>query len=461
MKRICAFFCLALTLLMCLTAAAEEANLIANGGFETLDASGNPKGWYPTAYRTQEGYSRIAITSEKAHSGQYSAVVENASANDARYTCTVSVDKNSYYRISCAVKTADVYGGAGANISIDGSLAASDGVYGQTDWQTIELIGKTGKDQTELTVCVRVGGYGAESTGKAYFDDVRLEKVDALPSGVIAYVWYDTQSYVSYDTATTQQTGQKSTALFVVLGVLFGVILTIADKKFKVEVDPRVEAVRACLGGANCGACGYAGCDAFADAVVAGKAPVNGCSPSGAKGAEAIAAIMGVSAEAEERKVARVICQGDCGVAKERYNYDGYTSCATAAGLAGGPKMCRFACIGLGDCAQACAFGAIKIADGLAHIDEEKCVACGQCANICPRGVIALKPVNETVIVSCRNTDSGREARAACMKACIACGRCIVVCPARARRFGGLLYKIVRRKFVKAYSVRKEPDIYV
>ena len=70
MKRICAFFFLALTLLMCLTAAAEEANLIANGGFETLDASGNPKGWYPTAYRTQEGYSRIAITSEKAHSGQ-------------------------------------------------------------------------------------------------------------------------------------------------------------------------------------------------------------------------------------------------------------------------------------------------------------------------------------------------------------------------------------------------------
>ena len=111
-----------------------------------------------------------------------------------------------------------------------------------------------------------------------------------------------------------------SAGVMVVLGVLFGVILTIADKKFKVEVDPRVEAVRACLGGANCGACGYAGCDAFADAVVAGKAPVNGCSPSGAKGAEAIAAIMGVSAEAEERKVARVICQGDCGVAKERYN---------------------------------------------------------------------------------------------------------------------------------------------
>lgn len=246
-----------------------------------------------------------------------------------------------------------------------------------------------------------------------------------------------------------------SAGVMVVLGVLFGVILTIADKKFKVEVDPRVEAVRACLGGANCGACGYAGCDAFADAVVAGKAPVNGCSPSGAKGAEAIAAIMGVSAEAEERKVARVICQGDCGVAKERYNYDGYTSCATAAGLAGGPKMCRFACIGLGDCAQACAFGAIKIADGLAHIDEEKCVACGQCANICPRGVIALKPVNETVIVSCRNTDSGREARAACMKACIACGRCTKECPNDAIHVEGGVARIDEAKCTRCGTCAK------
>ena len=164
---------------------------------------------------------------------------------------------------------------------------------------------------------------------------------------------------------------------------------------------------------------------------------------------------MGVSAEAEERKVARVICQGDCGVAKERYNYDGYTSCATAAGLAGGPKMCRFACIGLGDCAQACAFGAIKIADGLAHIDEEKCVACGQCVNICPRGVIALKPVNETVIVSCRNTDSGREARAACMKACIACGRCTKECPNDAIHVEGGVAKIDESKCTRCGACAK------
>ena len=57
------------------------------------------------------------------------------------------------------------------------------------------------------------------------------------------------------------------------LGIIFGAVLTFASKKFYVEVDERVSQVRECLGGANCGACGYAGCDAFAAAVVAGEAP--------------------------------------------------------------------------------------------------------------------------------------------------------------------------------------------
>ena len=223
MKRFCAFFCLALTLLMCLSAAAEETNLLANGGFETLDASGNPEGWYPTAYRTQEGYSRIAVTSEKAHSGQYSAVVENASANDARYTCTVSVEPSSLYRLSAYVLVDSMEDtGNGANLGIEGIYSYSDCLFDTgSEWRYLEWYGETGEDQHELTFGVRVGGYGAESTGKAYFDDVCLEKVDALPSGVFASIWYDTQSYVSYDTETAQQ-GQKSTALFVALGLVFG-----------------------------------------------------------------------------------------------------------------------------------------------------------------------------------------------------------------------------------------------
>ena len=214
-----------------------------------------------------------------------------------------------------------------------------------------------------------------------------------------------------------------------IIGLVFGLVLTFASKAFHVDADERVEQVRSCCAGANCGACGYAGCDGFAEAVVKGEAPVNGCKPSGAEGAKKIAAIMGVDAgEEQERQVARVRCQGIKGVANERYVYDGYKSCATAAGIAGGPKDCRFACIGLGDCMDHCAFGAITMQDGVAHIDESKCTACGSCVSVCPRGVIELLPVSQSVIVRCRNSDVARAARAVCSKACIGCGRCKKEC---------------------------------
>ena len=172
------------------------------------------------------------------------------------------------------------------------------------------------------------------------------------------------------------------------IGLVFGLILTFASKAFHVDVDERVQQVRACCAGANCGACGYAGCDGFAEAVVKGEAPVNGCKPAGAEGAKKIAAIMGVDAGAsEERQVARVRCQGIKGVAKERYTYDGYRSCAVAAGIAGGP-----------------------------------------CVEACPRSVIELLPVSQSVIVRCRNSNVARAARAVCMKACIGCGRCKKEC---------------------------------
>ena len=212
------------------------------------------------------------------------------------------------------------------------------------------------------------------------------------------------------------------------LGIIFGGVLSFASKKFHVEVDERVAQVRECLGGANCGACGYPGCDGFAAAVVAGEAPVNGCAPAGEKGAKAIGKIMGVDAGATEKLVARVLCQGENGIAKERYQYDGYQSCSTAAGLAGGPKDCRFACLGLGDCMDKCVFGAIHMENGIAHIDPEKCTACGACVKACPRSVIKLLPVSSKVIVRCRNSDTARAARAVCMDACIGCGRCKKEC---------------------------------
>ncbi len=194
------------------------------------------------------------------------------------------------------------------------------------------------------------------------------------------------------------------------------------------EVDARVEAIREALPGANCGACGFVGCDAFAAAVANGEAPPNGCIPGGATSAAAIADILGVEVVAQERKIARIICQGTESVAKDRYVYDGYRSCSVAASLAGGPKQCRFACIGLGDCAFHCKFDAITMKDGLAVIDEALCTGCGTCVDVCPRSVISLKSEGARVLVRCRNADVAREARNVCQRACIACGRCTKEC---------------------------------
>lgn len=209
-----------------------------------------------------------------------------------------------------------------------------------------------------------------------------------------------------------------------VLGILFGALLSYAGKKFEVKVDERVEKVRAQLGGANCGACGFAGCDAFAEAVVEGKARPNGCPPGGPAAASAIGEIMGLSVEVTERKVAKVFCQGSSAFARERYKYEGFPSCRIVSSLSGGNKLCPYSCIGLGDCVQACAFGAISIQNGIAKFDTTRCGGCGECVKECPRSMIMLVPESATVRMKCQNHDAGKIARESCLKACIACKRC-------------------------------------
>jgi Na+-translocating ferredoxin:NAD+ oxidoreductase RNF subunit RnfB len=209
------------------------------------------------------------------------------------------------------------------------------------------------------------------------------------------------------------------------IGVLFSAALGYADKKFSVEVDERAARVREALAGANCGACGFAGCDAFADALVKGKAKVTNCPVSNTAN---VAKALGVEAEEQKPRVARVLCQGTTDAAKPRYAYDGLKSCKAAAGMAGGPKQCRFSCIGLGDCEAKCKFGAIEMRNGIAYIDEEKCTGCTLCVAECPRNIIEMTPRDASVIVRCKNKDSGKLARAVCEKACIACLRCEKAC---------------------------------
>ncbi len=212
------------------------------------------------------------------------------------------------------------------------------------------------------------------------------------------------------------------------LGAVFGAMLSYANRKFEVPVDEKVQRIRENVSGANCGACGYPGCDAFSEAVAKGEAPVNGCTPGGAKSAKAIAEIMGVKVETGVKEVARVLCQGEKGVANERYEYSGIQTCRAASSFAGGPKECQYACLGLGDCKKVCAFDAIEIVNGLARINPDKCTACGMCVKACPRSIIKLIPESSNVTVLCSSLNNAKTTRLSCTKGCIGCKRCEKAC---------------------------------
>ena len=217
-------------------------------------------------------------------------------------------------------------------------------------------------------------------------------------------------------------------AVLFVMGVVFAILLGIAAKVFAVEVDERVPLVRECLPGANCGGCGYPGCDGPAAAIVDGSAPVNGCPVGGAAAAEKIAEVMGVAVEAGERKVAHVYCNGGCN-AVDKTVYEGLQDCTAAMRVAGGPKACAYGCMGLGSCVAACAFDAIHIVDGVAKVDTDKCVACGKCVEACPKHLINLVPESKKVHVNCVNKDKGPDVMKVCSNGCIGCKMCEKTCP--------------------------------
>lgn len=213
------------------------------------------------------------------------------------------------------------------------------------------------------------------------------------------------------------------------LGLVFGAGLAYASQKLAVEVDEKVSAIRAVLPGANCGACGFPGCDGLANAIAAGNAGVNDCPVGGSSVAEQIASIMGVEACAEGRQVAKVICSGDITKCKEKFKYEGIQDCIAANALQGGSKACEYGCLGLGTCVAACQFDAIEIVNGIAKIDPEKCTSCGKCIEVCPKNVIAWVPCAQSVVITCNNKDPGKIVRGICTVGCIGCKICVKNCP--------------------------------
>lgn len=217
-----------------------------------------------------------------------------------------------------------------------------------------------------------------------------------------------------------------ATGAMIGLGFTLALVLALANRRFYVWEDPRIDQVDALLPGANCGACGLPGCRAFAEEVAAGAVEPGGCTVSKEEEREAIAELLGVDVGGAEKNVARLACAGGTHVARQRVSYSGLATCRAANLVAGGGKGCAWGCLGLADCQVVCSFGAITMdAHALPLVDEALCTACGDCVEICPKGLFSLEPLSHRLWVACKNQAFGDEAETECQVACTACGLCV------------------------------------
>ncbi|MDR3289371.1 MAG: Fe-S cluster domain-containing protein, partial [Peptococcaceae bacterium] len=216
-----------------------------------------------------------------------------------------------------------------------------------------------------------------------------------------------------------------------IIGVFFGLILAFANKKLAVELNPLIHLVEDVLPKGQCGACGFAGCQAYAEAVVLNEEiPPNLCVPGKKPVALKVAELTGKVSEDVEARIAYVKCASPIGPASQKYEYSGIVDCVAASMLHSGPKNCQYGCMGMGTCVRQCVFDAIRLnAQGLPEIDKKACTGCGKCAAACPKKIIEIIPAKASVFVACKSQDKGAVARKICATACIGCGLCKKQCP--------------------------------
>lgn len=210
------------------------------------------------------------------------------------------------------------------------------------------------------------------------------------------------------------------------VGLTLGLIIALANKFFAVYEDPRVGETEDLLPGANCGGCGFAGCSAFAKALVAGEAEPSQCPVNSSEASAAISKALGLELSFSEPHVALIRCCGDNVHSPEKALYNGINDCNSAVLVAGATKSCQHGCLGLASCARACPFNAIEINEfGIAVVHPELCVGCGKCVEICPRNLIILVPKSAKVHILCNSPEKAPIQRNACTKGCIGCRKCL------------------------------------
>ena len=215
-----------------------------------------------------------------------------------------------------------------------------------------------------------------------------------------------------------------------IIALICGVMLTVASKFMAVEVDEMLPKVRECLPGANCGACGFAGCDGYAAALVEDPdLSITLCVPGGSGAAQQLGQVLGREGGEVVKMVAEVRCGGTCAATSAKMDYEGIDSCTAAKLLFGGSGTCVYGCAGLGDCVKVCPEKAIYLVGGIARVDVSLCTGCGLCVKACPNDVIAVRPASAPVVVDCNSPRPGAETRKVCTAGCIGCKLCERNCP--------------------------------
>ncbi len=220
-----------------------------------------------------------------------------------------------------------------------------------------------------------------------------------------------------------------SLATVTVLGLICGIILVIASKVLFVPVDERIGKIREVLPSANCGACGFPGCDGYA-AYLVGEGDINItlCSPGGETVAKQIGDILGKSFDGMEAVKATVRCVGTNDVSKQKLEYSGPSTCEACHTFYSGSKECVTGCMGFGDCVNVCEFDALSIINGVAVVNRANCTGCTACTKVCPHNLIFMTKESAKVHVCCSSHEKGAVTRKQCTAGCIACTKCEKTC---------------------------------
>jgi electron transport complex protein RnfB len=222
------------------------------------------------------------------------------------------------------------------------------------------------------------------------------------------------------------QSAWPAGVIMLALGTGFAIVLLIASIKLKVIIDAKIEQIHEALPNIDCGACGFAGCGAYAKAVSADPELLGKCAPGGGETAEKIAEILNLQVSGAGKPVRPIVhCRSHTETKNSYAVYDGIPTCTAVNALAN-VQACKFGCLGYGDCTRACKFDALHVVDGLATVDYEKCTGCTACSKVCPRYLIEMAGFGQEnmMTVACRSRENPKTTRQMCKVGCIGCKMC-------------------------------------